>query len=415
MLREIGERSEGHGHALKVVFVNRFFHPDLAPTGLYAAGVAFDLAAAGYEVHAVTSRLVYDGEGSGYAAQETVRGVQVHRVWTTRFGRGSLVGRACDYASFYIAASWRLWRLLGAGDVVVAMTDPPLVSVVAAFAARLRGARLVNWLQDVFPETAVRSGMRLLAGPLGAPARMLRDWSVRGAAVNVVLGERMAAEVARLVPGARLRVVPNWTDGTALLPMASEASPLRREWGFEGKFVVGYSGNLGRVHDCETLLAAARLLAGERDVVFSFVGGGFHFQRLRAAGLANVSVRGYVPGTRLGESLAACDLHLVTLLPAFEGLIVPSKFYGAAAAGRAVIFIGDADGEIARAIAAHGCGMTVAAGDAAGLAAAIRELRAAPEKLRAMGARARAAFEREWNEPIALARWRDVIAEAGRK
>ena len=400
---------------MKIVFVNRFFHPDLAPTGLHAADVAFDLAAAGHEVHAVTSRLAYegvgpgDGAGPGYAAEETVRGVQVHRVWTTRFGRGSLAGRALDYFSFYLSAFSVLAGLLNRNDIVVAKTDPPLISVVAAIAASMRGARLVNWLQDVFPEAAARSGMRLLAGPLGALARVLRDWSVRRAVVNVVLGERMAAEVGRLVPGARLRVVPNWADGTAIRPMAAGTSALRREWGFEGKFVVGYSGNLGRVHDCETLLAAARLLAEERDIVFSFVGGGYHFARLRAAALANVSVRGYVPGERLGESLATCDVHLVTLPPAFEGLIVPSKFYGVAAAGRAVIFVGDPDGEVARAIAAHGCGVAVAAGDAAGLAAAIKDLRASPDKLRAMSERARAAFEREWDKPIALARWREVI------
>ena len=85
---------------MKIVFVNRFFHPDLAPTARYAADVAFDLAAAGREVHAVTSRLAYDGAGPGYAAEESVRGVQVHRVWTTKFGRGLLLGRACDYGSF---------------------------------------------------------------------------------------------------------------------------------------------------------------------------------------------------------------------------------------------------------------------------------------------------------------------------
>jgi glycosyltransferase involved in cell wall biosynthesis len=399
---------------VKVVFVNRFFHPDLAPTGLHAADVAFDLAAAGHEVHAVTSRLAYDGGGPGYAVEESVHGVRVHRVWTTRFGRDSLLGRALDYASFYLSAFFALASLLGRDDIVVAKTDPPLISVVAAMAAWLRGARLVNWLQDVFPETAARSGMGLLAGPLGAIARMKRNWSLRRAVVNVVLGERMAAEVGRLVPGAKLRVVPNWADGAAVRPMATGASALRREWGLEGKFVVGYSGNLGRVHDCETLLAAARLLAGEQDVVFSFTGGGFHFPRLREAGLANVQVHGYVPEDRLADSLAACDVHLVTLLPAFEGLIVPSKLYGVMAAGRAVIFVGDPDGEIARAIAAHGCGVIVAAGDAAGLAAAIRGLRSPPDQLRAMGGRARAAFEREWDKPVALARWREVIAQAER-
>jgi glycosyltransferase involved in cell wall biosynthesis len=396
---------------VKVVFVNRFFHPDHAPTGVYAAKVAFDLARSGRETHAVTSRLAYEG-GAAYPAEETVLGVHVHRIWTTRFGRGSQAGRACDYATFYLSAGWRLLGLLRKGDVVVAKTDPPLISVVAAFAARLRGARLVNWLQDVFPETATRSGMKLLSGPAGACARALRDWSVRRAAVNVTLGERMSAEVARLVPGAHLRVVPNWADGTAIRPMPREESALRREWGFGRSLVVGYSGNLGRVHDCETLLEAARLLRDEPDIVFSFVGGGFHFARVRAAALPNVSVRGYVAEDRLGENLAACDVHLVSLLPAFEGLIVPSKFYGVAAAGRPAIFIGDPEGEIARAIATHGCGLVVPAGDAAALAAAIRRMRDAPERLGAMGLRARAAFEREWNEPVALAHWRDVIDTA---
>lgn len=399
---------------MRVVFVNRFFHPDSAPTGLYAAVVAFDLAAAGHEVHAVTSRLAYDAAGLAYAAEESVRGVQVHRVWSTHFGRRTLIGRACDYGSFYVSAGWRLILLLRTGDLVVAATDPPLISVVAAFAARLRGARLVNWLQDLFPDVAARSGMRLASGPLGWLARRLRDWSLRSAVANVALGERMASELTRLLPAVRRHVVPNWADGTAIRPMATEASELRREQGLEGKFVVGYSGNLGRAHDWETLVEAARLLASERDIVFSFIGGGLHFAKVRAAGLANVQVRGYVPQPRLADSLAASDVHLVTLLPAFEGLIVPSKLYGIAAAGRAVIFVGEPDGEIARALRAHDCGVTVAAGDAAGLAAAIRELRASPERRNAMGARARAAFEREWNEPIGLARWRALIEEAGK-
>ena len=124
---------------MKIVFVNRFFYPDLAPTGLHAADVAFDLAAAGHEVHAVTSRLAYDGKGPGYAADETVRGVRVHRVWTTRFGRGALAGRALDYFSFYLSALFALARMLSraritepSGGSVFATTMSSRLSILAS-------------------------------------------------------------------------------------------------------------------------------------------------------------------------------------------------------------------------------------------------------------------------------------------
>jgi colanic acid biosynthesis glycosyl transferase WcaI len=393
---------------VKVVFVNRFFHPDLAPTGQLAADVAFDLAAAGREVHAVTSRIPYDGAGAGYPAEETLRGVRVHRVWTTRFGRGSLPGRALDYASFYVAAAWCLARLVRPGDVVVAKTDPPLISVVAASVARLRGARVVNWVQDLFPEAAVALGFRTLGGLLGAPLRAARNWSLRAAALNVVLGERMADRVGALAghaPG-KIRIVHNWADGARIRPVA----------GRQEKFVVGYSGNMGRAHDIETLVAACVRMKDERQVEFVFTGGGqkriLVERAIREHRLENLRLLPYVDESRLGESLGACNVHLVAQLQSAEGLVVPSKFYGIAAAGRPTIFVGDPDGEIARILRAHACGVSVASGDVAGLVAAIRALASDSNGAGDMGKRARTAFEANWDKPIALARWRRLVDEA---
>lgn len=373
-----------------VVLVNRFFHPDLPPTGLLAADVAFDLAARGREVHVVTGRQSYEGDRS-FEPFETIRGVRVHRVWTTRFGRARVAGRAIDYASFYFSATWKLFRLLREGDIVVAKTDPPLISVCSWLVARFRGAKLVNWLEDVFPEVARRVGM----GLLGA-AKPLRNASVRGASVNVVLGTRMEREVAGLVPGARLEVISNWADGAVI-----RALPFDRE-----RFVVGYSGNFGRAHEVETVLRAIELLP---EMSFSFTGGGHHFSRL--TGLPNVVRQGYVPPERLSQNLAASHVHLVTLLPQLEGLIVPSKLYAAMAAGRPTLFVGAAGGEVASILSSHGCGLSVAAGDARGLADAILYLKDHPDECRAMGARARAAFEANYDKEIGLARWRRLIDE----
>ena len=114
------------------------------------------------------------------AAHATLDGAQVHRVWTARFGRERLFGRALDYFSFFITSTAAMMRRTRRGDIIVAMTDPPLISICAAAVAKLRGALLINWLQDVFPEVATALGVAIPAWL----ARMLcaaRDWSLRGA------------------------------------------------------------------------------------------------------------------------------------------------------------------------------------------------------------------------------------------
>ena len=120
----------------------------------------------------------------------------------------------------------------------------------------------------------------------------------------------------------------------------------------------------------------------------------------------------YQPRELLAETLSVADVHLVSLNPALEGLIVPSKFYGIAAAGRPTLFIGAADGEIARLVDEIGCGFTVAPGDSKALMDRILQLANDPELCASMGARARAAFEQRWHEERAINHWEEVLNAA---
>ena len=414
-LRRSGPRRLGI-RPLKAVFINRFFHPDHSATSQILSELAFELAAAGWEVHVVTSRQRYDDAGARLPAREIVSGVHVRRVWSTTFGRGSLPGRALDYLSFYCSAFFALLAMLRRGDVVVAKTDPPLISVVADAAARLRGAALVNWLQDLFPEVAERLGVKAMGGGAGAAVRLLRDRSLRHARSNVVIGERMAEMVERVAPGPT--VIHNWAVGDLAEPLALERNALRREWRLGERFVVGYSGNLGRAHEFDTILGAIEALRDEDGVLFLFIGAGKQLEDLRRSiterGLAHrVMFQPYQPKERLAQSLSSVNVHLVTLQPAMEGLIVPSKFYGIAAAARPTLFVGDPDGEIPRLLRRFDCGYAVATGHAQELVARIRELRADPVRCEAMGANARAALERHFTRAHAVARWSGVLEKAG--
>lgn len=382
--------------------------------------LAFGLVHRRHSVAVIASRQRYDAPQERLPARETVGGVDVHRVWTSHFGRRKLIGRAVDYATFYISAAFAIWRLARSGDIIIAMTDPPMLSVIAAPIARWRGARLVNWLQDLFPEVAEAVGLdgRQLPSFFYSALRVFRNRSLRSAALNVALGDLMAERLLALgVAPNRISVIENWTDGTLIEPVASSNNSLRREWSLDGKFVVGYSGNLGRAHDYKTLLDAImhleRATPTSMPIVWLFIGGGALHRAfesdLRAQNLKSVIFKPYQPRDMLAQSLSAADIHLVQLRPELEGLIVPSKFYGVAAAGRPTIFVGDQDGEIARIIQRDGLGYIVPQGDGAGLAARVLALSCAPDLCRKIGARARQACDTAFEKRIAIDRWESLF------
>lgn len=406
------------GRALrpKVVFVNRYFHPDESATSRMLSDLAFRLATADVSVSVVTSRQLYDDPRALLPAREMIGGVDVHRVSTSTRGRGNLVGRAFDYLSFHLSAGWRLLTLVRRGDVVVAKTDPPLISVIAAQVALLRRARLVNWLQDVFPEVASALGMRVAPGWLGTLTTAARNQSLRYACANVVLGERMRDHVRSLgVAPEHIRVVPNWADIEEIEPRPFGQSALRSRLGLNHKFVVGYFGNLGRAHEFQTLLGAARLLREDHRVAFLINGGGAKIDELRriveSEGLPQFHFQSYQPRELLADSLAAADVHLISLLPALEGLIVPSKLYGILAAGRPTIFIGDTEGEVAKVLREHDCGVTVGIGASAALAEILRSLCATPDRLAAMGHKARELAIARYGSRQAAADWLRLLNE----
>ena len=244
----------------------------------------------------ITSRLRYDDRDAELPANEAVRGVDIRRVWSFRSGRDHLVERSLEYLSFYLSAGFCLWRLARRGDVIIAKTDPPLLSVLASIIAKLRGAQLINWLQDLFPEVAERLGV---AGAAGAPT-----FHVAAAAAKSVAplgnhecgsgprdGEDASSE--RELPRERIEVIPNWSDGELIKPVALRNKRASRSLEPPADdIVVGYVGNFGRAHDFDTIIEAITLHqqraklapAGDiiHNIVFLLVGGGAQRARCRA-------------------------------------------------------------------------------------------------------------------------------------
>jgi glycosyltransferase involved in cell wall biosynthesis len=401
----------------RVIFLNRFFFPDHSATSQILSDLAFQLAETGRQILVITSRQLYADTRVHLPEFEIVRGVTIHRVATTRFGRSHLVGRGLDYASFY-ASLWRaVNRLASAGDILVAKTDPPMLGALAMYAARRRKAHLVNWLQDLYPEVAVELGVPFIDGRIGRMLVRLRNESLKSANMNVAIGELMAENLRSIgIPENRICVIPNWCADPTINPTPQPDNPLRHAWGLTGKFVVGYSGNLGRAHEFGTVLEAARLLRNEARIMFLVVGGG-HFIEAFSRRVQELNLRHqfrflpYQDQATLNISLGVPDLYWLSLKPELEGLIVPSKFYSIAAAGRPMVVIGSNDGELAILVKRHQCGYVVAPGDAITLAELLRRESSDPSNLARMGQAARTMLDTHFSRQQACGRWDGLIGK----
>jgi len=215
------------------------------------------------------------------------------------------------------------------------------------------------------------------------------------------------------VESSRLRTIHNWTDDERIRPSDAGENPLRSKWSLEGKFVVAYSGNLGRAHDVETLFRAAVRLREYPDIAFLIIGDGRGFRELRervqAQALPNFRFEPYQPREQLPLSLGVADVHWLSLKPSLDGLLFPSKLFGIAAAGRPIIHVGSSDGELSNLVRQHACGICIEPGKDEEFANAILTLSKDRVRLFRMGENARSMVEQSFTKQRALEKWHAAL------
>jgi colanic acid biosynthesis glycosyl transferase WcaI len=384
---------------VKICFFNRSYWPDQAATGQLLTELAEDLVSRhGCDVTVVAGRALHSARGDrrrfGAVDREARNGVSILRANGTRFQPRRFAGRAANYLTYFGSAALAGVDI-GRPDVVVSMTDPPIVGLAARWAARRAGARFVFLCEDVFPEVAALLDdfhNELVNRTLDRVNRFL----LREADAIVVLGDRMRRRLVeeKGADAARMTIIHNWADCDAITPGPKD-NAFAREHGLADRFVLMHSGNIGMSQNLDVLVEAASRLTSKERLIIAVVGDGARRDALAAdaarRGLTNIRFFPYTPKDRLHESFAAADAFLVALRPGIEGYIVPSKVYGILAAGRPYIAALDPSAEAAGIVREYGCGLLATPGDPDALAAAIAAMYDDPAATRLMGQRARSA------------------------
>ena len=391
-----------------MAFFNRAYHPEISATGQLLTELAEGLVRDhGCRVSVVAGMPVGTGARTRrrvpwwrLVVRESWRGVEIHRCRGSQWSKRTLLGRMTNYLTYFGSACWAGLRL-DRPQVVIALTDPPIIGLAAWLAARRVGAKLVISYRDLFPEVArLLSGFRSPVIEWGL--QQVNRFLVRQADRLIALGEMMKSRLVaeKGAPADRVVVIPDWADCAQIVP-GPKRNPFAEAQGLADRFVVMHAGNLGVSQNLPMMIEAAASLTDLHDLRLVFVGDGVQKAPLQAQvasrGLTNVAFLPYQPAELLTEVFASADCFLISLKPGLAGYITPSKLYSILAAGRPCVAAVDPECDVARITRAHDCGLVVEPGNPRAVADAVRTLyqdRALASRLGAKARQAAAAFDR---------------------
>jgi len=412
--RDTGRRTE-------ILLLCQLFYPELVSTGQTLTELAEELVASGVDVEVVCGPPTIVAADRRLPRNMVHNGIRIHRVWGTRFPKLSFLGRVINQLTFTCSVFLHLLVHHSRKPILV-LTNPPFLAVTCALLKVLRlGGAYIFLIFDVYPDTAIRLGVLKEQGVVARLWERVNRFVFRHASAMVVIGRCMYEVIRRKAAHLRcplngeLRAIHMWSDDRNIASAKGGENPLVDRFGTRGKFVVEYSGNMGRFHDMETIMEAAERLKDIDDIVFLFVGEGhkkawmMHFAAEK--GLRNCQFHTYVPREELGQLLALGDLGLVSLVDGQEGLSVPSKSFGIMAAGRPIVAVMSPASEIARIIAEEECGAVVRPGDSQALADSILAFHQNRAVCELAGERSARAIRARYNLHDAAKEYRSLIEE----
>jgi colanic acid biosynthesis glycosyl transferase WcaI len=402
-------RKRSGGGKPRLLVLNQYYWPGVEATA-HLLHQLCSMLVEEFEVTVITGMLPLEGVGP---ETSFVEGVKVIRVPSTSYERSRLLLRGLNYLT-YLMQSLRVGLKQSRPDVILCMTDPPMLADIGLILARRFRAPIVVASQDVFPEVAVELGRLENVFLVGILRKLVEFYLARADRV-IAIGETMKRRLeAKGAPPGRLRVIPNWVETSVITPQPKD-NEWSRELGLADRFVVMHSGNVGHAQDLDALVRAATFLRDIDDLTVAIIGTGARHAELVdvAERLETDSVRflPYQSRELLSLSLSAADVHVVGLARGLSGYVVPSRLYGVMAAGRPVIVAADADSEIALLVQSVGCGVVVEPGRPDLLASAIRRVRDGELDLAEMGRRGREYVVADADRVIAVGRYRDVLLE----
>jgi len=403
--------------AAELVILNQYYHPDVASSGHLLHELAVETAKFNRRVSVLTCFPSYGPRATWVACakQETVDGVKIRRMRTTRFSKDHILGRLSNAFTFLGPLFVRQAFASNRNRVFMYTSNPPFLGLIGGLVSLMGRHKYVLLLHDSYPHVAICCGTMRKDGVVEWLWHIGNKFIYRRACETIVLS-RMAKELLvkeYKIPPKRVHVIHNWADPTTIAPVPKKDTRFAQANGLVQPFTLLYSGNLGLYYEFESLLSVAERFQHDENFRLVFIGAGgrrsWISSEIERRGLKHVQLHPYQPFETLNDSLNACDVSLVTIAQGIEGISFPSKLYSSLAVGKPLLAISEPASELRQIVEEAGAGVWNRLQDIDGLESSIRSLRADPEMCKRMGASARACLEANYTARESAIRYLGVI------
>jgi colanic acid biosynthesis glycosyl transferase WcaI len=392
----------------KLYVFYHFFHPDRVVSSVLFSELCLDLAELDWEVTAFPSNRDNGEPDKTYPSHEIWEGVRIERVSRPSLQQSTTLGRV--FNAIWMLGRWSslAFRSQPAPDVILIGTDP-IFSVIIAPVWRFfhPQTKIVHWCFDLYPEAAYADGILPKNAVLSSVLTALMRKGYRACDLVVDIGSCMRQLLHKYDPAMRSATLVPWALSEPDRPLPIPAKDRFLLFG-DAKLALMYSGSFGRAHSYEDMLKLMWCLRGTSVSLALSIKGNSEatFHAAVTADDTNIQFIPFAPTELLEQRLASADIHVISLREEWTGTVVPSKFFGALAVGRPVLFCGSRQSSLAEWIEKYRIGWVLEPGNAAAVAECLRLVIEDSSSMEQMKERcyqvykehfSRAATVREWN------------------
>ena len=393
----------------KIAIITQYFYPSYAATAQLMTDLATGLSQKGYHVD------IFTGSQADHTKPALSNLLTVQRAFSPIASSTSILSKGISSIFFLLGGLKYLLFSLPHTTTLLIASNPPYAGLLGTIFKIICGGKYYFLLQDIFPESAVMSGILQKNSFSFIFFSKLNYLTYKFADKILVLSTSMQCFLENKYPELKhkIKVIENWALEN-IIGCDKQENDFAKQHNFDKNFTVLYSGNLGRLHDIETITEAAKILK-DSPIQFVFIGAGAKTKLVEKAiqtdGLKNIILLPYQSREVLPLSLTACDISLVSLIPGAESIVAPSKLYGMLAAGRGIIAISATNSYIDKLLTNSNCGINIPPHNPQQLANLIYELANDNQRVKIMGEKARKIYESRYTFQRALEEYQQILFE----